>query len=96
MLLPSISSGLTRLGRPVASSTSCLSASSTAICLPVARSVRYPHAEARTLYEWGLMYADRPDPRQARERLEEAAEIFRTLGSRPYSDLAQKAMAALS
>jgi tetratricopeptide (TPR) repeat protein len=61
----------------------------------VARSVRYPYAEARTLYEWGLMYADRTDPRRARERLEEAAEIFRRLGSRPYSDLAQKAMAGL-
>jgi hypothetical protein len=42
------------------------------------------------------MYADRADPHQARERLEEAAEIFRGLGSRPHSDLAQKAMAGLA
>ena len=62
----------------------------------VARFVRYRYAEARTLYEWGLMYADRPDPRLARDLLEEAAEIFRELGSRPYSDLAQKAMAGLN
>ena len=56
----------------------------------VARSIRYPYAEARALYEWGLMYAGKPESRQARERLEEASEIFRGLGSRPYSDLAQK------
>lgn len=59
----------------------------------VARSIRYPYAEARALYEWGLMYVGGTDPHQARERLEEAAEIFRVLGSRPYSDLAQKAIA---
>jgi hypothetical protein len=39
------------------------------------------------------MYARRPDPEQGRDRLEEAVEIFRKLGARPYSDLAQKAMA---
>jgi hypothetical protein len=59
----------------------------------VARSIRYPYAEACALYEWGLMYVGGPDPHLARERLEEAAEIFRGLGSRPYSDLAQKAIA---
>jgi tetratricopeptide (TPR) repeat protein len=61
----------------------------------VARSVRHPYAEARTLYEWGLMYAGKPDPRQARELFEKADEVFRVLGSRPYSDLAQKAMAGM-
>jgi tetratricopeptide (TPR) repeat protein/transcriptional regulator with XRE-family HTH domain len=58
----------------------------------VARSVRYPYAEARALYEWGLMYVAKRDPRQGRNRLEEAIEIFRRLGARPYSDLAQKAL----
>ncbi|HLL40009.1 MAG TPA: tetratricopeptide repeat protein, partial [Rubrobacteraceae bacterium] len=61
----------------------------------IARSVRYPYAEARALYEWGLMHVNMPDPRKARGRLEEAAEIFRGLGSHPYTDLAQKAMVAL-
>ena len=42
------------------------------------------------------MYVGRPYPKQGGERLEEAAEIFRGLGSRPYSDLAQKAMAGLN
>ena len=41
------------------------------------------------------MYVGKPDSHQARGRLEEAAEIFLGLGSRPYSDLAQKAMAGL-
>ncbi len=38
------------------------------------------------------MYVAKRDPRQGRNRLEEAIEIFRRLGARPYSDLAQKAL----
>lgn len=56
----------------------------------VARSIRYPYAEARSLYEWGSMQAGRP--KAERRRLEEAAGIFRRLGSRPYLELAQKAL----
>jgi tetratricopeptide (TPR) repeat protein len=58
----------------------------------VARSVRYPYAEARALYEWGLMYVVKRGPRQGRNLLEEAVAIFRRLRARPYSDLAQKAL----
>ena len=58
----------------------------------MARSVRYPYAEARALYEWGSMYIGRLDTKQGWGRLEEAVEIFRRLGSRPYSDLTQKAI----
>jgi tetratricopeptide (TPR) repeat protein len=61
----------------------------------VAKSVRYPFAEARALYEWGSMYVGRPDTKQGRGRLEAAAEIFGALSARPYSDLAQKTMVAL-
>jgi tetratricopeptide (TPR) repeat protein len=57
----------------------------------VARSLRYPYAEARSLYEWGSMQAGRPE--SGRGRLEEAAGIFRRLGSRPYLELVQKALA---
>ena len=39
------------------------------------------------------MYVGRRYAKQDGERLEEAGVIFRGLGSRPYSDLAQKAMA---
>lgn len=59
----------------------------------VARSLRYPYAEARSLYEWGLMHAGRSETKQGRDRLEEAARIFRKLESRPYLELARKAMA---
>ena len=59
--------------------------------LSFTHTVRYPYAEARALYEMGMMHAGRSDARQARERLEEAAVTFRRLGARPYTDLAQKA-----
>ena len=59
----------------------------------VARSVRYPYAEARALYEWGLIYVGKPDPKQGRDQLEQAAGIFTELGSHPYSELVQEAMA---
>ena len=58
-----------------------------------ARSIRYPYAEARALYEWGLMCAGRPHSGPGRALLEEAAGIFRRLGARPYSDLALQVMA---
>jgi tetratricopeptide (TPR) repeat protein len=57
----------------------------------VARSIRYPYAEARSLYEWGSMRAGKPETE--RDRIEEAAGIFRRLGARPYLELAQKALA---
>jgi tetratricopeptide (TPR) repeat protein len=58
----------------------------------VARSIRYPYAQARALYEWGLMCVRRRDTEQSRTLLREATETFRKLGSRPYSDMAQNAM----
>lgn len=61
-----------------------------------ARSIRYPYAGARTLYEWGLMHCGTPETKQDWDRLEEAAEIFTRLGSRPYSDLARRAMEGLA
>jgi tetratricopeptide (TPR) repeat protein len=63
------------------------------LAVSVARSMRYPYAEARALYEQGLMYAGAPDASIGKDRLERAAEIFRSLGSRPYCDLAQRALA---
>jgi tetratricopeptide (TPR) repeat protein len=56
----------------------------------VARSVRYPYAEARALYEWGSMSVGGPDTGQ--DRLDEAAGIFRALGARAYAALAHKAI----
>jgi tetratricopeptide (TPR) repeat protein/transcriptional regulator with XRE-family HTH domain len=59
----------------------------------VARSVRHPYAEARALYERGLMYVSKQDKEKGRNLLKAAANNFRRLGSRRYSELAQKAMA---
>lgn len=60
----------------------------------VARSIGFPYAEARALYEWGSSpHVGGRDPEQAQDRLEEAVEIFERLGSRPYADLARKALA---
>ena len=61
----------------------------------VARSLHYPYAEARSLYEWGLMQTGRPQTKQSRDRLEEAAEIFQSLKSLPYLELAREAMSGL-
>jgi tetratricopeptide (TPR) repeat protein len=61
----------------------------------VARSVRYLYAEARSL-RVGSDACKHARPAKGSGRLEEAAEIFLGLGSHPYSDLAQKAMAGLN
>jgi tetratricopeptide (TPR) repeat protein len=58
----------------------------------IVRSLRYPYAEARTLYEWGLMYTSGPNPQQGQDRFEEGAGIFRRLGARPYYDLIREAI----
>ena len=60
----------------------------------IARSLRHSYAEARALHEWGSMQAGGSEAK--RGRLEEAAEIFRRLGSRPYLELALKALAGPS
>ncbi len=59
----------------------------------VARAIGNRYAEARALYEWGLADTGGPEGRHVRDRLEEAAKMFRALGSRPYAELAQKALA---
>jgi tetratricopeptide (TPR) repeat protein len=58
-----------------------------------ARAMGHRYAEARALYEWGLADAGVPEGGQGRDRLEEAARMFRALGSRPYAELAQNALA---
>lgn len=61
----------------------------------LARSVGYPHGEARSLYEWGLVAARQGRPEQARERFDEALAIFTRLGARPYIEKANTAMATV-
>lgn len=47
----------------------------------LARSLRYPYAEARALQEFALMSIRLGDAEQAREQLLAALEIFRRLGA---------------
>ncbi|HEX5547944.1 MAG TPA: tetratricopeptide repeat protein [Ktedonobacterales bacterium] len=51
--------------------------------LALARSMAYPYAEARALYEQGRLRASAREWRQARDRFEDALGIFRRLGARP-------------
>jgi tetratricopeptide (TPR) repeat protein len=61
--------------------------------MSLARSMSYPYAQARALYERGWMYGRKGDPAPAQEWLEEALQIFRRLGARPYVHLTEEALA---
>jgi tetratricopeptide (TPR) repeat protein len=49
--------------------------------LELARSLPYPYAEGRVLYEMGVLERQRGEPERAQERLDEALAIFRKLGA---------------
>jgi adenylate cyclase len=49
--------------------------------LELARSLPCPYAEARILYQLGLLEQHRGEPAEARQQLEEALMIFRRLGA---------------
>jgi tetratricopeptide (TPR) repeat protein len=61
----------------------------------MAHAMSYPYAEARTLYELGLMHGETDAPQQARECLEEALAIFGRLGAQPYIERTEQALAEL-
>lgn len=63
--------------------------------LALARTMRYPYAEARALYAYGDMLRQKGEPEQARERFEAALPIFRRLGARPYIELTEQVVAEL-
>ena len=58
----------------------------------LAHDMPYPHLEARALYERGIMHGEKGEPHQARERLEEALDIFRSLGARPGVERTEHAL----
>jgi class 3 adenylate cyclase/tetratricopeptide (TPR) repeat protein len=60
--------------------------------LTVARGIPFPYGEARALYEYGMMHAQRGDPRQARKRLKRALTIFERLGARKDLERTQLAL----
>jgi hypothetical protein len=55
----------------------------------------YPYAEARALYEYGMMRCRQGEPRSGRERLEAALVIFRRLGAQKDVERTEQALAAL-
>ena len=61
----------------------------------MAHAMPYPYAEARTLYELGLMHGETDAPQQARECLEEALAIFQRLGAQPYIKRTEQALAEI-
>jgi tetratricopeptide (TPR) repeat protein len=61
----------------------------------LAHSMPYPHAEARILYEYGLLHVRKAEPERARERLAEALVIFRRLGARKDVERTEQESAAL-
>jgi hypothetical protein len=63
--------------------------------LALSRNVRYPHGEARLLYQYGLLASKQGEPGQARERLEAALAIFRRLGARKDAERAEQDLATL-
>jgi class 3 adenylate cyclase/tetratricopeptide (TPR) repeat protein len=61
----------------------------------LAHDMAYPYAKARGLHELGLMHAQKGEPRQARDRLNEALAGFQRLGARPYITRTEQALAEL-
>jgi len=63
--------------------------------ISLARAMSYPYAEARALYEYGVLRSRQGEPSQARERLEEALAIFRQLGAGKDVERTEEKLAAL-
>lgn len=62
--------------------------------IQLAHDITYPWAEARALYEFGLVFARKGEHDRAREHLEAASAIFATLGAEPYRIRADQAITA--
>ncbi len=63
--------------------------------LALCRSMPYPYAEAKTLYEYGLLHLQQGQSSQARERFEAALAICDHLGEWLYAQQLEAALAAL-
>jgi hypothetical protein len=61
--------------------------------LTLVRSMPFPYAEARLLYHYGSMQAEREEPREAENYLQEARAIFERLGARMEGERAARALA---
>jgi tetratricopeptide (TPR) repeat protein len=61
--------------------------------LDLLESTPYPYARGRVLYFRGLMHLNRGESTQARESLQEALDLLRQLGARPYIERTAQALA---
>jgi len=61
----------------------------------LAHDMPYPYAEARILFEHGVMRFKMSKSQRARSRLTEALAIFQRPGARTYIELAKRALGAL-
>jgi tetratricopeptide (TPR) repeat protein len=61
--------------------------------ISLARGMPYPYAEARALYEYGMMHVRKGELQQAQERLKQALVLFQRLGARPYIERTEHALA---
>jgi predicted ATPase/DNA-binding XRE family transcriptional regulator len=64
--------------------------------IALARAMPYPYAEAKALYVYGALYAERGEFEPARERLEAALAICGRLGERLYAGCAERLLARIA
>lgn len=60
-----------------------------------ARPMPYPYAEARILYEYGMLHLREREPREARKRLSAALGIFGRMGAKKDAERTGQALRAL-
>lgn len=63
--------------------------------LALSQAMRYPYAEAKLLYTYGMVYAQQGAPEAARERLRAASAVLDALGERLYQTRVTRALAGL-
>jgi tetratricopeptide (TPR) repeat protein len=64
--------------------------------LELARSLPFPYAEGRILYQLGLLDQERGQYQQARQHLEEAQKFFHRLGARKDMGRTEQALVELA
>jgi adenylate cyclase len=64
--------------------------------LAMARALKFPYAEGRVLYEYGVLRQRQGRGTEARRMLEEGLKIFSRLGARPYLDRIHRALSQLA
>ena len=64
--------------------------------LALAQGMPYPYAEARSLFQLGMMHVQQREAHQARSWLQEALAIFRRLGARVEIERTEALLATLS